>query len=36
LVPGFWTGNKGVFQDNWQGWRIPYFKSLSKCSWIPT
>jgi hypothetical protein len=34
-VPGFWTGKVAgggeLFQDDWQGWKIPYFKSLSKC-----
>jgi hypothetical protein len=30
-VHRFWFGNNGVFQDDWQGQRIPYFKSLSKC-----
>jgi hypothetical protein len=36
LVSDFWMGNKGVFQDDYQGWRIPYLRNLSRCFWIPT
>jgi hypothetical protein len=34
-VSGFWTGSKGVFQGDWQGQRIPYFRILSRLCWIP-
>lgn len=34
-IPNFWSDRRGMFQVDWQGLRIPYLRSLSRCLSYP-